>query len=99
MKIAINGFGRIGRVFYRQAFNYPDFEVVAINDLADKDNLLYLLEHDSVYGKFAFPEKIIQKKFLNKKLNLKCSSYLGDSIIKKNIFVCLFCFLFCLSYN
>ena len=52
MKIAINGFGRIGRVFYRQAVSHPDFEIVAINDLGDKENLLYLLEHDSVYGKF-----------------------------------------------
>ena len=67
MKIAINGFGRIGRVFYRQAFNHPDFEVVAINDLADKDNLLYLLEHDSVYGKFPLPEKIKDIKFLQEK--------------------------------
>ena len=67
MRIAINGFGRIGRVFYRQAFNHPDFEVVAINDLADKDNLLYLLEHDSVYGKFALPEKIKDIKFLREK--------------------------------
>ena len=67
MRIAINGFGRIGRVFYRQAFNHPDFEVVAINNLADKDNLLYLLEHDSVYGKFALPEKIKDIKFLREK--------------------------------
>ncbi|MEK7069588.1 MAG: glyceraldehyde 3-phosphate dehydrogenase NAD-binding domain-containing protein, partial [Patescibacteria group bacterium] len=44
MKIAINGFGRIGRVFYKQVASNPDFEVVAINDLAEKDNLLYLLE-------------------------------------------------------
>ena len=67
MKIAINGFGRIGRVFYKQASSNPDFEVVAINDLADKDNLLYLLEHDSVYGKFSLPEKIKDIKFLQEK--------------------------------
>ncbi len=53
MKIAINGFGRIGRIFFRQAVKTPDFEIVAINDLADKDNLIYLLEHDSVHGKFS----------------------------------------------
>ncbi len=51
MKIAINGFGRIGRIFFRQSVNNPDFNIVAVNDLADKDNLIYLLEHDSVYGK------------------------------------------------
>lgn len=67
MKIAINGFGRIGRVFYKQTANNPDFEVVVINDLADKDNLLYLLEHDSVYGKFPLPEKIKDIKFLQEK--------------------------------
>ena len=52
MKIAINGFGRIGRIFFRQVCNHPDIEVVAVNDLGDKDNLFYLLQNDSVYGKF-----------------------------------------------
>lgn len=52
MKIAINGFGRIGRIFFRQAIKNPDFEIVAVNDLADEKNLLYLLKYDSVYGKF-----------------------------------------------
>src|SRR3989338_3174413 len=67
IRIAINGFGRIGRVFYRQTLSNPDFEIVAVNDLADRDNLLYLLEHDSVYGKFALPEKIKDIKFLQEK--------------------------------
>lgn len=48
-KIAINGFGRIGRLFFRQAFDGPDFEIVAINDLGDVENLAYLLKYDSVY--------------------------------------------------
>lgn len=52
VKIAINGFGRIGRLFFRQAFSDPEIEVVAINDLAGGDNLAYLLKYDSVYGKF-----------------------------------------------
>ncbi|PIP74010.1 MAG: type I glyceraldehyde-3-phosphate dehydrogenase [Candidatus Lloydbacteria bacterium CG22_combo_CG10-13_8_21_14_all_47_15] len=52
IRIAINGFGRIGRVFFRQAFNNPNFDIVAINDLGSKENLLYLLKHDSVYGIF-----------------------------------------------
>jgi glyceraldehyde 3-phosphate dehydrogenase len=54
MKIAINGFGRIGRIFFRQVCENPDIEVVAINDLSDKENLLYLLKNDSVYRKFEF---------------------------------------------
>lgn len=52
MKIAINGFGRIGRIFFRQAYQMPDIEIVAINDLGSKENLLYLLKYDSVYGRY-----------------------------------------------
>ena len=51
-RIAINGFGRIGRIFFRQVFNnpaHPSFEIVAINDLTDAENLAYLLRHDTVY--------------------------------------------------
>jgi glyceraldehyde 3-phosphate dehydrogenase len=51
-KIAINGFGRIGRIFMRQALEHPSFEIVAVNDLGDIQNLAYLFAHDSVYGKF-----------------------------------------------
>lgn len=52
MRIAINGFGRIGRSFFRLAFRDPKIEIVAINDLADLENLAYLLKHDTVYGKY-----------------------------------------------
>ncbi|MCH7551775.1 aldehyde dehydrogenase [Patescibacteria group bacterium] len=52
IKVAINGFGRIGRLFFRQAKEAGDIQVVAINDLGDLDNLSYLLKYDSVYGKF-----------------------------------------------
>lgn len=52
IRVAINGFGRIGRVFFRQAFRNPHFEIVAVNDLGSKENLLYLLKYDSVYGRF-----------------------------------------------
>jgi glyceraldehyde 3-phosphate dehydrogenase len=52
IRIAINGFGRIGRVFLRQAFQREDLEVVAINDLGDCENFAYLLKYDSVYGNF-----------------------------------------------
>ena len=51
-KIAINGFGRIGRSFFRAAYGMPEFEIVAINDLADVETLKYLLKYDSVYGRF-----------------------------------------------
>ncbi|MFH1326472.1 MAG: glyceraldehyde 3-phosphate dehydrogenase NAD-binding domain-containing protein [Candidatus Falkowbacteria bacterium] len=68
IKIAINGFGRIGRIFFRQAFKNPDIKIVAINDLGDKDNLVYLLRHDSVYRKFDISDKEIEKiKFCQEK--------------------------------
>src|SRR3990172_11914676 len=51
-KVAINGFGRIGRLFFRQAFGSKNINIVAINDLGNIDNLAYLLKHDSVYGTF-----------------------------------------------
>ena len=52
MKIAINGFGRIGRTFFRQAFGAPGIEVVAVNDLTDEETLSYLLKYDTVYGRY-----------------------------------------------
>ena len=51
-RIAINGFGRIGRAFFKLALTKPELDVVAINDLGDLDNLAYLLKYDSVYGRF-----------------------------------------------
>jgi len=51
-KIAINGFGRIGQQTFQVAFERPDLEIVAINDLTDNQILAYLLKHDSVYGTY-----------------------------------------------
>lgn len=51
-KIAINGFGRIGRNAFKIAFERPDLEIVAINDLTDTKTLAYLLKHDSNYGTY-----------------------------------------------
>ncbi|WP_460053813.1 type I glyceraldehyde-3-phosphate dehydrogenase [Spirochaeta dissipatitropha] len=53
MKIGINGFGRIGRMVFRSIVkNFPDVEVVGINDLLDPDYLAYMLKFDSVHGRF-----------------------------------------------
>lgn len=52
--VGINGFGRIGRAFFRAAHETKDIEVVAINDLGDTKNLAYLLKYDSAYGKANF---------------------------------------------
>lgn len=50
VKVGINGFGRIGRAFFKLAAARDELDIVAINDLGDKDNLEYLLKYDSVYG-------------------------------------------------
>ncbi|MFD2565605.1 type I glyceraldehyde-3-phosphate dehydrogenase [Aquimarina rubra] len=52
LKIGINGFGRIGRIAFRIASKRDNVEIVAINDLLDVEHLAYLLEYDSVHGKF-----------------------------------------------
>ncbi len=52
IRVAINGFGRIGRLFYRASYDYQDIEVIAINDLTDAYTLSHLLKYDSVHGKF-----------------------------------------------
>lgn len=58
-KLAINGFGRIGRDFFKLAITKPELEIVAINDLGDLNDLAYLLRHDSVYGNY---EKEVEVK-------------------------------------
>ena len=53
IKVGINGFGRLGRMVFRAAVqDFPDIEVVAINDLLEPDYLAYMLQHDSVHGRF-----------------------------------------------
>ena len=58
MKIAINGFGRIGRLAFRQMFNLEGVEVVAINDLTNPDMLAYLLKYDSCQKQYELRNKI-----------------------------------------
>ena len=52
IRIAINGFGRIGRLVYRIATERGGFEIVGVNDLVPADNLAYLLKYDSTHGRF-----------------------------------------------
>ena len=51
-RIGINGFGRIGRMIFRNSLHHPDVEIVGINDLCDAEYLSYLLRYDSMHGKF-----------------------------------------------
>lgn len=52
VNIAINGFGRIGRLVCRLALQHPELNVVAVNDIVPADNLAYLLKYDSTHGRF-----------------------------------------------
>src|SRR5882757_95810 len=52
VKVAINGFGRIGRLVYRQIYNMEGIDVVAINDLTSPKVLAHLLKYDSAQGRF-----------------------------------------------
>ena len=52
-RVGVNGFGRIGRVFFRKMLGADDLEIVAVNDLADAKTLAHLLKHDSVHGNLA----------------------------------------------
>lgn len=59
VRVGVNGFGRIGRVFFRTALEDRDIEVVGVNDLADAKTLAHLLKHDSVHGNL--PAEVIAK--------------------------------------
>jgi len=79
-RVAINGFGRIGRAFLRTAFGDKDLEIVAINDLADPKTLKYLLRYDSVYGRYEKDPQGV--KFLAEKDPMKLPwSSLGVDIV------------------
>ena len=52
VKVAINGFGRIGRLAFRQMFNAPGYEIVAINDLTSPAMLAHLLKYDTAQGPY-----------------------------------------------
>lgn len=58
VKVAINGFGRIGRLAFRQMFGAEGYEVVAINDLTSPDMLAYLLKYDTTQGRYALADKV-----------------------------------------
>src|SRR3989338_629578 len=49
LRVGINGFGRIGRAFLKLAWEHPEIEIVAVNDLGDVKNMAYLLKYDTVY--------------------------------------------------
>ena len=62
IKVAINGFGRIGRLAFRQMFRAKGYEIVAINDLTDPKMLAHLLKYDSAQGRYALADKVEAKE-------------------------------------
>lgn len=61
VRVAINGFGRIGRLAFRQMFGTEGYEIVAINDLTDTKMLAHLLKYDSSQGRYALCDKVVAK--------------------------------------
>ena len=62
VKVAINGFGRIGRLAFRQMFSAEGYEIVAINDLTSPEMLAHLLKYDSAQGRYALADKVEAKE-------------------------------------
>ena len=58
VRVAINGFGRIGRLAFRQMFQAEGFDIVAINDLTSPDMLAYLLKYDSSQGRYKYADTV-----------------------------------------
>lgn len=73
-RVAINGFGRIGRTFFRMAYEHPEIEVVAINDLGDIHNLAYLLEYDTAYGRSPYRVDVAEGALVIDGKRIVCTS-------------------------
>ncbi len=74
IRIAINGFGRIGRLVYRAAALSGDFEIVAINDLVPQENLGYLLQYDTMHGTFSKKVTVTDEGFDVDGMQTRCLS-------------------------
>ncbi|MEZ0006393.1 glyceraldehyde 3-phosphate dehydrogenase [Flavobacterium sp. 28YEA47A] len=82
VKLGINGFGRIGRIVFRETINRDNVEVVAINDLLDVEHLAYLLKYDSVHGRFAGTVEVKDGKlFVNDRL-IRVTAEKDPSVLK-----------------
>ena len=86
IRLAINGFGRIGRLAFRRVMEMEEFEVVAINDLTSPDMLAYLLKYDSVQGTYmghtvemtmSRSQSMVRKSLFTR--NQMLGSYLGEN--------------------
>lgn len=82
VKLGINGFGRIGRIVFRETLNRDNVEVVAINDLLDVDHLAYLLKYDSVHGNFAGEVEVKDGKLYVNGRYIRVTAEKDPSILK-----------------
>jgi glyceraldehyde 3-phosphate dehydrogenase len=64
IRVGINGFGRIGRLVYRAAYQRDEYEIVAVNDITDAPTLAHLLKYDSVHGRFGGKVELTEGAFL-----------------------------------
>ncbi len=74
IRVAINGFGRIGRLVFRAGFNNPDIEFVCINDLVSPTAIAYLLKYDSTHGRFAGIVEATEDAIVVNGKNIPCIS-------------------------
>jgi glyceraldehyde 3-phosphate dehydrogenase len=84
VKLGINGFGRIGRIVFRESFNRDNVEVVAINDLLDVDHLAYLLKYDSVHGRFNGTVEVKEGKLYVNGKNIRITAERNPADLKWN---------------
>jgi glyceraldehyde 3-phosphate dehydrogenase len=84
VKLGINGFGRIGRIVFRESYNRDNVEVVAINDLLDVDHLAYLLKYDSVHGRFNGTVEVIDGKLFVNGKNIRITAERNPADLKWN---------------
>lgn len=82
VKLGINGFGRIGRIVFRETYNRDNVEVVAINDLLDVDHLAYLLKYDSVHGRFAGKVEVKDGKLYVNDKHIRVTAEKDPSVLK-----------------
>ncbi|SFB28635.1 glyceraldehyde 3-phosphate dehydrogenase [Flavobacterium swingsii] len=82
VKLGINGFGRIGRIVFRETFNRDNVEVVAINDLLDVDHLAYLLKYDSVHGRFSGKVEVKDGKLFVNDKNIRVTAEKDPAVLK-----------------
>lgn len=79
VKVGINGFGRIGRLVFRAAYNNPNVEVVAINDLTDAETMAHLLKYDSVHGIFEADVKAAENGIIVNGKEIKVSKVMDPA--------------------